>query len=93
MTTGALDPCGFPSLILAAPPAHPWCHGALTHNPLNDQGWGGGGLAEVGRCGGTHRALGEPATGPWEGRGGGHLTLGAQSFRRTATPARPVPDP
>ena len=47
---------------------------------------GGGGLAGVGRRAGTHRALGEPATGPWEGRGGGHLTLGAQSFRRAATP-------
>ena len=24
--------------------------------------------------------------GLWEGRGGGHLSLGAQFFRRTATP-------
>ena len=49
-----------------------------------DNDKGGRGLAGVGRCTSTHRALGEPTTGPWEGRGGGHL--GAQPFRRAATP-------
>ena len=47
--------------------------------------WGGG-HAGLGRCAGTHKALWEPATGPWEGGGGRHLTQGTQSFRRAATP-------
>ena len=43
-------------------------------------GGGGGGLTGVGRRAGTHKALGEPATRPWEGRGGRggrRLTRGA----------------
>ena len=63
--------------------------------------WGGG-LTRLGRRAGTHRALGEPTTGPWKGGGGTHLTQVAQSFRRAVTPgvgggpggpAQPVPDP
>ena len=46
----------------------------------------GEGLVGAGRRAGAHSALGEPATGPWEGRGRGHLTPGAQSFRCAATP-------
>ena len=43
---------------------------------------GGGGLTGLGRRACSHGALGEPATGPWEGGGGRHLIHGARSFRR-----------
>ena len=45
----------------------------------------GGGLTGLWRHACTHRALREPAAGPWEGGGGGHLTQGAQLFRPAAT--------
>ena len=43
-------------------------------------------MVGVVRCAGAHRALGETATGPRVGRAGGHMTQGAWSFRRAATP-------
>ena len=52
----------------------------------SDDNNGGGGLTGVRYRDGTHRALGEPATGPWEGGGGRHVTQGAKSFRCAATP-------
>ena len=44
------------------------------------------GLTWLGCRASIYRALGEPAPGPWEGRGGRHVTRGAQSFRRAGRP-------
>ena len=62
-----------------------------------------GGFLRLGRHAGAHRAFGEPAPRPWEGRGGRHLTKGARSFCRAAAPglgggrgagaAQPAPNP
>ena len=71
-----------------------WCQRREERGSARCLGWGayvwgakttGGALTRV-RCrADTHRALGEPATGPWEDRGGRHLTQGVWSFRRAAT--------
>ena len=44
----------------------------------------GAGAYRARRRAGAHRALGEPAPRPWEGRRGKHLTPGPLSFRRAA---------